>query len=527
MIYVAGSGPAGVSCAYALLSLGLEVTMLDVGIELESERTKIVEQLSGTNPENWDRNLIKIIKGNTVANTSGTFSKGVYGSNFPQRDVDKYIPCEIINAQPRISLAKGGLSNLWGAAVLPYTDEDIADWPISIKDLTPHYESVFSFMDLAAINDDLKNKFPLYSKNYKSLKLSNQASALLNDLDSNKNTLNSKGFLFGRSRLAVNPESKNGSRGCVYCGLCHYGCPTSAIYNSSYTLEELKKNKNFHYIKDIIIQRVSESNGKITISAITRSKNELITFTGDRVYLACGVIPTTKIMLESLEAYDKELTVKDSQWFLIPLIRYKKSPRVINENLFTLSQLFIELFDPTLNKNTINLQLYTYNDLFLSAIKNILGFTYPLFKLPVNELLDRLLLVMGYLHSDSSSDFTIKLKKSNTTSKLLIKSKINKSVVKTINGVYEKIYNNRDSFKSFPIPGITSIPKPGYGSHSGGSFPMRKNPKEFETDILGRPTGFSKVHIVDSTIFPSIPATTITLTIMANAYRIGSSYNET
>jgi choline dehydrogenase-like flavoprotein len=30
----------------------------------------------------------------------------------------------------------------------------------------------------------------------------------------------------------------------------------------------------------------------------------------------------------------------------------------------------------------------------------------------------------------------------------------------------------------------------------------------------------ARTHIVDSTIFPSIPAPTITLTVMANAYRI-------
>jgi choline dehydrogenase-like flavoprotein len=31
----------------------------------------------------------------------------------------------------------------------------------------------------------------------------------------------------------------------------------------------------------------------------------------------------------------------------------------------------------------------------------------------------------------------------------------------------------------------------------------------------------ARTHVVDSTIFPSIPAPTITLTVMANAYRIG------
>ena len=517
MIYVVGSGPAGISCAHALLCKGLEVTMLDSGIELESERAKILEKFVNSKPESWDLDSIHTIKGNTVASTSGSFFKGVYGSDFPYREVTAYIPHEAKNIQPRISLAKGGLSNIWGAAVLPYIDEDLADWPLSVKELTSHYESVLSFMDLAAVNDDLVNKFPLYSKTYKPLNPSNQTIDLMKDLESSKSILNSKGFLFGHSRLAVNSN-------CVYCGLCHYGCPIGAIYNSSSTLEELKKNKSFHYIKDVIVQKVSELNNKVNISAITRTKNEPITFTGERVYLACGVISTTKILLESLEAYDKELTIKDSQWFLIPLIRYKKSPGIVNENLYTLSQLFVELFDLNLSKNTINLQLYMYNDLFLNAIKNILGFTYPLFKFPVNELLDRLMLIMGYLHSDSSSAFSVKLEKN--TSKLIMEAKINKNVNKTINGVYKKIFENRNLFKAIPIPGITKIPNPGYGSHSGGSFPMRLKPKDFETDSLGRPSGFFKVHVVDSTVFPSIPATTITLTVMANAYRIGSAYNE-
>ena len=515
MIYIVGSGPSGVSCAHALLCKGLEVTMLDVGIELESERAKILDQLNITKPESWDLGLINTIKGNTIASTSGDFFKGVYGSDFPYREVDKHIPLDAKNVQPRISLAKGGLSNIWGAAILPYIDEDISDWPVSVKDLAPHYESVLSFMDFAAVNDDLAKKFPLYSKTYRSLNPSNQTLDLIKDLETNKSILNSRGFLFGHSRLAVNSS-------CVYCGLCHYGCPVGAIYNSSYTLEKLKNNKNFHYIKDIIVQKISELNNTVKIFATSRLKNEPIMFTGTRVYLACGVISTTKILLESLEAYDKELTVKDSQWFLIPLIRYKKSAGVVNEKLYTLSQLFVELSDSNLSKNVINLQFYMYNDLFLNAIKNILGFAYPLLKRPVNELLDRLILVMGYLHSNSSSSFSIKLQKD----KLMMDAKINKDVNKTINAVYKKMFENKNLFKALPIPGITKIPKPGYGSHSGGSFPMKAKPGNFETDILGRPAGFSRVHVVDSTIFPSIPATTITLTIMANAYRIGSAYNE-
>lgn len=51
---------------------------------------------------------------------------------------------------------------------------------------------------------------------------------------------------------------------------------------------------------------------------------------------------------------------------------------------------------------------------------------------------------------------------------------------------------------------------------------MRLNPGPFETDTLGRLAGSKRVHAVDATILPSIAATTITLTVMANAHRIAS-----
>ena len=47
-----------------------------------------------------------------------------------------------------------------------------------------------------------------------------------------------------------------------------------------------------------------------------------------------------------------------------------------------------------------------------------------------------------------------------------------------------------------------------------------------ETDIFGRPYQFDNVHIVDSSIFPSIPAGPITLTVMANSLRIADNFDK-
>ena len=52
---------------------------------------------------------------------------------------------------------------------------------------------------------------------------------------------------------------------------------------------------------------------------------------------------------------------------------------------------------------------------------------------------------------------------------------------------------------------------------------MRREPGELETDTLGRPRGWERVHVVDAAVFPSFPATTVTLSVMANAHRIATA----
>ena len=50
---------------------------------------------------------------------------------------------------------------------------------------------------------------------------------------------------------------------------------------------------------------------------------------------------------------------------------------------------------------------------------------------------------------------------------------------------------------------------------------MSAAPGALESDLWGRPQGWKRVHAVDATVLPSIPATTVTFSVMANAHRIG------
>src|SRR5262249_5847548 len=73
-----------------------------------------------------------------------------------------------------------------------------------------------------------------------------------------------------------------------------------------------------------------------------------------------------------------------------------------------------------------------------------------------------------------------------------------------------------------PVVPAMQFAAPGRSYHSGGTFPMRALPGRLETDVLGQLAGLERVHLIDASVFPSIPATTITLTVMANARRIAT-----
>jgi choline dehydrogenase-like flavoprotein len=135
------------------------------------------------------------------------------------------------------------------------------------------------------------------------------------------------------------------------------------------------------------------------------------------------------------------------------------------------------------------------------------------------------LLIQGYLHSDSSPAIDLKLQRgSNGQAGALSLTVVPNAMTKAmLSRVVRKLWAERASFRAVPLSPALRLGKAGRGFHTGGTFPMRSEPDEFETDQIGRPRGFTRVHIVDASVLPSLPATTITLSVMANAHRIGTA----
>jgi len=521
MYYIIGSGPSGVSCAYALLRQGRKVTLLDAGLELEASRSRQLVALQSIPPQQWGPGQRAFLKEGMGADTGGIPAKLAYGSDFPYRGVSGATEIELEKASVATSYAQGGFSNVWGSVVLPYRQSDMEDWPIDENRLARHYRSVFEFMPLAARRDGLEKQFPLYAQSYEPLEMSRQAAAMIHDMERHARSLAAKGVQYGAARIAV--HARQNGHDCAHCGLCMYGCPYQLIYSTRATLGQLQQNPDFHYVSGFHAKRVEEIGDQVKISGMSLPGQTAQSFIGERVYLACGFLETTALLLRSLDRYDYPTPASDSQYFLLPLLRLRGVAGVRTESLHTLAQLFLEIDDRTVSPYTVHLQTYTYNDLFEVALRSALWGAGRV--LATTALLSRLLLFQGYLHSSQSGRLAIELRRQNAGEDLLhVSATEQPETRRQISALIRKLFTMVGDLRAIPLPSQLRVGAPGRGFHGGGSLPMRQNPQGLETDVFGRPAGLRRIHAVDSSIFPSIPATTITLTAMANAHRIGDEW---
>ena len=513
---VIGSGPAGVACADALLQRGARVLLVDAGLALEPERAELVAQMGAQQPEHWSAGQLTAFKAGMAAGAKGIPLKLAYGSDYPYREAEVHLPADYSGVALRPSLGRGGFSAVWGAAMMPYSQQDTADWPVTAADLTRHYAAVARFTGFSGVHDDLEQIFPLHTEPAAALALSRQARLLHDRLTKHREALRAAGIKFGQARVGV----KAGAGGCVYCGLCMYGCPYGYIFNAEQTVRELRQNPNFTYQSDLVITRVEERGNVARAIGYHRISREPLTLSAGRIYLATGVVSTARTVLHSLGRYDRTVRLKDSQYFLFPLVLTRSGGEVRHEALHTLCQMFVEIFDPEITPRSVHLQVYSYSDLIGQGVRQPFGRAAALLEWPARILEKRLLIVQGYLHSDHSSQIAVRLKQGQPD-RLQLVAELNPAVRPTIGRVLRKLRRHGGQLGAWPLSPLLQVAEPGRGFHNGGSFPMRRNPGELETDTLGRLSGWQRIHIVDASVLPDVPATQITFSIMANAHRIG------
>lgn len=519
---VVGSGPAGVACARALLDAGADVLMLDVGQKLEEAEASFVRGLAALPPSQWPAEGIPRMRRNLEAKAHGLPIKLQFGSDFCYRPPAAEAPVAMNGIGLSPSYALGGLSNVWGAAMLPYLETDTQDWPIRQADLAPHYRAAVQLTGLTGEEDALAGRFPLHAENIASLRLSVGMTRLLRNLRDGGGRLKKAGVVAGRSRLAVRAKPDPAAPGCEDCGQCMSGCPYGHIFCSASWVDAwTKTHRNFRYQSRSLVERVEERADGVTVFGRDADTGDLRTWECARVHLAAGAIATTKILLHSLRAYDRPVTIKDSQYFLAPWV-FPEGSRKGQGDYNTLAQAFLEIFDPATSPYAVHTQIYDANFLIEEALSGMFFGLAP--RSVVRALASRVIVMQGFLHSQHSSSLrlVVRAPQDDQLPRAEVSAVVNPEARQVFRRVLRKLLGIAPVLRAIPGLPAAHLAKPGRSFHCGGSFPMRHAPGPWETDLLGRLPAFRRVHAVDSSVLPSIPGTTITLGVMANAHRIGA-----
>jgi choline dehydrogenase-like flavoprotein len=97
----------------------------------------------------------------------------------------------------------------------------------------------------------------------------------------------------------------------------------------------------------------------------------------------------------------------------------------------------------------------------------------------------------------------------------------------SLSSIMKNISSNlrRSLFKmgGIMLPGSFTVGMPGGDIHYAGTLPMRESPVIGESNAFGELAGAKNLYVVDGAALPILPEKSHTLTIMANADRIGRS----
>lgn len=523
---VIGSGHAAVMAGYALVKSGHHPVFIDMGERLSPERADMVAELAAQDPSEWPVKEMTPLTENKSLSSSGAMRKLVYGSDFLYAENRAAIPTSGKGTKAAQTFAKGGFSIGWGGAMMPANDCDLEGWPVDRQTLKPYYEKVLGAVPMAGAHDHLEQDFPLYAETLQTLELDDQSAAFWRDFDrylSRRDNSGDDRIVGGYARVAARADQ------CRYCGLCLSGCPYGVVYTADQLLDAMVKNGEATYISGTIVRRLKEENGRVEVLTVAANGQPGKTYVFDRVLLGAGAIGSTRIMLESLERYDQELSLLDSEKFALPIVRLWGKP-IKWPNSNTLPALFLETRMQSVAPNWLHMQISSTNDLLLQKLFARKGHARNLLGKLLTPIISRLMIGFCGIHSNLSAKIGLTLKRRGSGSVLELRQIDNLNTRKTVSKYNWRFFWEGLKFKSLFVPFITQYWEPGITGHCGGSFPMtsENEPGAWNSsDIWGRPQGFSKVHLVDATTFPTIPGTTVSLLIMANAYRIAEHAAET
>ena len=494
-VIVIGSGPAGTSAAWPLVEAGLDVLMIDAAGEQPHPASP-----SGAigpfrrAPERWRMQFGPTLAGLVAAgDLSPKLNTPLARSVLARYAVENRLATSGFHAFG--SLGLGGLSNIWGAMLPRFDADDLTGYPITPADLEPHYRGIIA--RIGASGPGAEQPGP---------PLTAAAQHLFDRYARAKPDLLP---VIERATNAVVMADRPGRRGCLSCGLCLWGCARRSIYNSAYELPDLQLAPNFTYRGGLVARALDSDPASHVVIVDGPGGREVLR--APQVVVAAGTIATTALVAGRLGLWDTDIRLLTNPVAATAFLLPRLVGTALPEHSFSLAQLRWEL--PLAGGGTAGGALYGADTLPLTEVASRLPFSRPTALRISRALAPALLLATIYLPGRFSAN-TMRVRRDGVS----IEGRISDEARAALREVRGRLVRAGRALGAVSVPKSFTISEAGADAHYAGTLPMGG-----AGPFACSPTGevMPGLYVADGAALSALPSKHCTLTIMANADRIG------
>ncbi len=517
-VIVVGSGPSGVSATWPMVEAGMRVMLLDGGRQRDPDLlpTGAYHDLRRHDPEQWR----KFLGPGLEALRPGPAASPKLEVPGAQTVVDDFNRQRIAGEGFTVvgSLARGGFTNIWGAGVALYDEDDLASFPLSPADLAPSYRRVAGRIGVTGFDaDDLATALDREVPSQPVVVMAENASRLYARYRRRRRAIQALGVRMGRSRAAVLTEPLAGRGECTRCDMCLWGCHQRALYNAADELDDLVRHPNLDYRPGALVERVERcQEGYALILAGTGGS-----LRARHLVLAASTLATTRLVLEMEQDYDAPRPVIGTPMVNFALFLPERLGAAVASREYSLAQLsFLVAGLPGRSADRIYGSLFAASGIPGAAVVDRMPLTRPAAIRLFRHLQSALLLGNCFLPGSYSAN-RVRLERGAGGATLVVEGGVAGDLgarLESLKGTLGRVFRR---LGALIIPSSFSVFDPGEDLRYSGTLPMRASPGPGQTDAQGELFGAPGLFVVDMSAFPAMPAKHHTLTMMAIADRTG------
>ncbi len=513
-VLIIGSGPAGAHAALALCEAGKTVTILDGGNDapaiLSNTETRDFPALRREARDQWKLLLGEDFSNIPVSGLSGGLGGGMASGNraYATRDTATALPTSVENGQVIQSLAKGGLGAVWGATSAYLSTNDLQAMGIPPAQMQENYDAVTQKIGISGPGTQAHVQPPALPDHH--------AAAILRASVTKAQKLKNLCVKVMQPMTAILTKDLGTRKASRLQDLDYYCDPGKSVYRPQYTIEELRTNPNVSYIGGVVVDRIEETDEGCVVFGHTAGDPIIRRWSAKKVIVAAGAVNSARILLRSLSLFDTPVSFVTKPHVFIPCLHRPALGKAGPDRRMSLCQIVAVDETPAMhNVESACAQLYSYRSMLLFRLLSALPLPVPQAMSLLALLSPALVIADVRFPGLIRRDQTLSLSREGM---LNIVCKPERSNAETMS-----LKRIRKALKTVGLTPLKTMNLPeGSTSHYAGTVPVSNDetlPLSATPD--GRVRQMQNVYVADAALFRMLPPLPHTLTIMANARRIG------